>query len=478
MTDGNEFIGRKAELRELRKLADSPRSKLVILEGRRRVGKSRLVAEFARGRRFYRFTGLAPTPETGAQLQRDEFLRQLSQQTGLPAVRSEDWSVPFEFLARETASGRLIILFDEISWMADKDPTFLSKLKTAWDTYFSRNPRLMLILCGSVSSWIQKNIVSSTAFLGRPSRDIKLEELTLPECNLFWGKLRASPYEKLKVLSVTGGIPRYLELIDPALGAEDNIRDLLFSRNSALLNEFKLIFSDTFGARSDTYRRIVASLLKGPASLNEILHSTRRSKSGDYSEYLNDLVTAGFLARDHTWHLKTGEVSNLSRYRLKDNFLRFYLRYVAPNKPAIEKGFFENRSMSSLPGWETVLALQFENLVLNNLRAVIDALGILGQDVIFANPFFQRKTRTQAGCQIDLAVQTRFDTVFACEIKFSKSMVKPAIIGEMQKKLASLKLPPRFSVRPALIHVNGVHPDVIDSQYFAKIVDFGELLAT
>jgi hypothetical protein len=277
--------------------------------------------------------------------------------------------------------------------------------------------------------------------------------------------------------SVTGGIPRYLELLDPAMSAEDSIRDLLFSRNSALLNEFKLIFSDTFGARSEIYRRIVTSLLKGPASLNDILAHNRRSKSGDYSEYLNDLVTAGFLARDHTWQLKTGEVSTLSRYRLKDNFLRFYLRYVAPNKPAIEKGFFENRSVASLPGWESLLALQFENLVLNNVHAVIERLGVLGQDVVFANPFFQRRTQTQAGCQIDLAVQTRFEVVYACEIKFSRSEVKPSIIREMQTRLERLKLPRRFSARPVLIHVNGVHPDVAASQYFPAIIDFGELLA-
>jgi AAA+ ATPase superfamily predicted ATPase len=142
---------------------------------------------------------------------------------------------------------------------------------------------------------------------------------------------------------VTGGIPRYLELINPSLGAEDIIRELLFSRNSVLLDEFKLIFSDTFGERSAIYRKIIGSLLKGPASLNDILERTQRTKTGDYSDYLNDLVTAGFLARDYTWRLKTGEISKLSRYRLKDNFLRFYLRYVTPNRPAIEKGFFEGR---------------------------------------------------------------------------------------------------------------------------------------
>jgi uncharacterized protein len=473
------FIGRAAELTELRNLLDSRQANLVIVEGRRRIGKSRLVEEFGQGKRFLQFSGLAPTPETDAQTQRDEFTRLLSEQTGLPKLTSDDWAALFQLLARETARGRVIILLDEISWMAFGDPTFLSKLKSSWDLYFSKNPKLMLILCGSVSSWIQKNIVSSTAFLGRPSRDIKLDELTLPECNQFWpAEARISPYEKLKVLSVTGGVPRYLELIDTNQGAEDNIRRLLFSRNSILLNEFNFIFSDTFGARSEIYRKIIVNLLKGSASLAELLSAAARTKTGDYSEYLNDMVTAGFLARDYTWKPASGELSKLSHYRLKDNFIRFYLRYIVPNRARIESGLFDTRSLTSLPGWDTMLALQFENLVVNNSRSVIDRLGVPLEDVIFASPFFQRKTLVQPGCQIDLAIQTRFNTFYLCEIKFSRSPLKSAVIDEVSKKIEALKLPRQFSVRPVLIHVNGVQQDVADSRFFSSLLDFGELLTT
>lgn len=471
------FIGRTTELAELRRLLDSRRADLVIVEGRRRIGKSRLVEEFGRGKRFLQFSGLAPTPETDAQTQRDEFTRLLSEQTGLPKLTSDDWATLFQLLARETARGRVIILLDEISWMAFGDPTFLSKLKTAWDLYFSKNPKLMLILCGSVSSWIQKNIISSTAFLGRPSRDIKLDELTLPECNQFWpAKAPISPYEKLKVLSVTGGVPRYLELIDPSLSAEDNIRRMLFSRNSILLNEFNFIFSDTFGARSEIYRKIIVNLLKGSASLAELLTAAAKTKTGDYSEYLNDMVTAGFLARDYTWKPAGGELSKLSHYRLKDNFIRFYLRYVAPNRARIESGLFDTRSLASLPGWEGMLALQFENLVLNNSHRVIERLGVPLEDVIFASPFFQRKTLVQPGCQIDLAIQTRFNTFYLCEIKFSRLPLKSNIIPEVTRKLEALKLPRQFSARPVLIHVNGTHKDVVETRFFSSIIDFSELL--
>lgn len=472
------FIGRASELQDLRRLHARSHANLVILEGRRRIGKTRLVEEFARGQRFLQLVGLPPADNADAQAQRDEFSRQLAAQTGLPKLTTDDWGTLFQLLGREIARGKVIVLMDEISWMATGDSNFLGKLKTAWDLYFSKNPGLMLILCGSVSSWIQKEIVSSTAFLGRPSRDIKLEDLTLPECNQFWpAAARVSPYEKLKILSVTGGVPRYLELIDVNASAEENIRQLLFEPSSVLLKEFDFIFSDTFGARNQIYRVIVESLVKGSASLTEILSATQRSKTGDYSEYLNDMVCAGFVARDYTWKLATGEISKLSRYRLKDNFIRFYLRYVGPNRPRIESALFTHRSLGSLPGWETLLALQFENLVVNNSHQVFKHLGVPPEDIVFANPYFQRSTKTQQGCQIDLAVQTRFNTLYVCEVKLSRSEVKPKVIEEVEQKITRLKPARSYSVRPVLIHVNGVHEDVIDRRYFARIIDFGELLA-
>jgi hypothetical protein len=137
---------------------------------------------------------------------------------------------------------------------------------------------------------------------------------------------------------------------------------------------------------------------------------------------------------------------------------------------------FDGRSICALAGWESMLALQFETLVLNNSRKVIDRIGIPLEDIVFANPFFQRQTRVQRGCQIDLAVQTRFNTVYVCEIKSSKSKVLPSVVDEVEEKLNRLKLPRHVSARPVLIHVNGVHPDVVESRFFSRIIDFAEIL--
>jgi len=347
------FVGRVSELKELEALIKNQTANLVILQGRRRIGKSRLIEKFAENKVFYHFSGLPPTEKTTQQSELDEFSRQLHLQTGLPEIHADDWSKLFQLLALTAIQGQVIILFDEISWMGSKDPDFLGKLKNAWDLHFKKNPQLMLILCGSVSLWIEKNIVQSTGFMGRPSLYMTLEELPLPICSQFWHQQnnQVSAYEKLKLLSVTGGIPRYLELINPKLPAEENIKRLCFSKNGPLVNEFEHIFSDIFSKRSDLYKRIVMQLIQGPAAADEICAQLGLTRTGAFDEYLNDLVLSGFIAKDYTWHIKTGKTAKLSKYRVKDNYVRFYLKYILPNKDKINKNRYQDTSLLLLSGW-------------------------------------------------------------------------------------------------------------------------------
>src|SRR3989344_7650951 len=95
----------------------------------------------------------------------------------------DDWGNMFWHLSKHTGQGRTLIVFDEISWMGSKDSEFLGKLKNSWDMYFSKNPQLVMALCGSISSWIEENILSSTGFVGRITIDLVLEELPLNVCN-------------------------------------------------------------------------------------------------------------------------------------------------------------------------------------------------------------------------------------------------------------------------------------------------------
>lgn len=471
-----EFVGRAAELDRLKGFLKKTSASFVVVRGRRRIGKSRLVEEFSKPYGFFSFSGVAPTPQTTAQDQRDEFAMQLVRQ-GFPKIKMEDWNELFWLLADKTQKGRVIILLDEISWMGSEDPLFLGKLKNAWDLHFKKNPQSMLILCGSASSWIEKNILSNTGFLGRISFTLTLDELPLNDCQRFWGKQsrQISALEKLKMLSVTGGIPRYLEEIDPRLDAESNIKNLCFTKGAFLVEEFERIFSTLFLRESESYQKIVRILADGSKEFTEISKELGVEHSGRIFQYIEELQLAGFVQRQWSWHLNTGLDSRLSRYRLSDNYLRFYLKYIEKYKTKIDRRSFDFKSLSALPVWESMMALQFENLVLNNRGFIWKTLGIKPEEILSENPFFQHQTKAQKGCQIDYLIQTRFGSLYICEIKFSKNPVSPSIIEEVQQKIDRIKKPKGLSCRPVLIHVGGVHSDVEDSGFFSEIIDFGEI---
>ena len=213
------FIGRQTEIKILNRLLTFNTACLVVLKGRRRIGKSRLVAEFAKSHLFYRFTGLSPENAITEQDQLNHFAKQFAEQFNTPEFVLTDWGKAFKQLAQQTRKGRVIILLDEITWMAMSSKTFLGLLKIAWDDELKLNSKLILFVCGSVSSWIEKNILSSTGFLGRPTMHMTIDELPLQDCKEFWQPYtdKISNYEKLKLLSFTGGVPRYLELINPKL---------------------------------------------------------------------------------------------------------------------------------------------------------------------------------------------------------------------------------------------------------------------
>ncbi len=476
----NKFIGRERELRELKEEHETNHASLVVVSGRRRIGKTSLIEAFGQKHTFYKFTGLAPSPGMTAHSQRNEFSRKLEEAFDLFGIKNDDWGTLFTVLAKKTADTEVIILLDEISWMAHGDNSFLSKLKTVWDDYFSKNTKLMLVLCGSVSSWIEDNIMAHTGYLGRPTWSIRLDELPLNKCNEFWGNQNnnITAFEKLKVLAVTGGIPRYLELIDPMMTAEKNIQRLCFNKNAPLYKEFEYIFSDIYGKKSRKYQIIVDALSNGSKSREDISIQTGIPESGDLTQYLTDLELGGFIQRDYTWHPKTGKASKLSKYRLKDNYTRFYLKYILPNQPNIGKSIYSETSLSNLRGWNSMTALQFENLVCNNVKMLTQKLDIAFEDIVFASPYFQRKTARQEALQIDYMIQVKQDTVYICEIKFKRNPITTSVIDDIQTKATKLTLPKHISKRFALIHVNGVTDDLLDEQFFHYIIDFSEFLST
>lgn len=473
------FIGRETDLADLMALWQKRTSSLAVVSGRRRIGKSTLVKRFAETSkcRFVEIAGLAPDKEMSNRKQLDHFCERLALQTGVPEVRVDGWSKAFDLLsAAIRGTARTVVFLDEISWMGHYDPSFAAFLKDAWDLHFSRRTNLVLVLAGSVSAWIQSNILNSKAFVGRISREIPLTELSLAECRRFWGTAadRLSDMEILDMLSVTGGIPKYLEEMNPSLSVEENVRLLCFSPGGYLFRDFDAIFSDVFESEVSAKLKIVEALADGPASLSELAEIAGLELNGHVSADLKELCAAGFVASSEGLNPSTGKPARETRYRLRDNYIRFYLKFIRPKKAAIRSGLYKFKSMENLAGWNTVIGLQFENLILNNLSALAPRLGLGASIVTSAAPYYRKGRRRGEGVQIDLLVQTA-KSVCAVEIKRVKR-IDESVEREVCEKLNRLKLPRDMSKRAALVYEGKLAQSVMDNGFFDFIIPVSELL--
>ena len=471
------FVGRIDELQELKRLKSKKTASLIVLYGRRRIGKSSLIAQFGKSfANYFEFQGLGPREHQTNQQQMDSFAAQLKTSFELPGFKFGDWSEAFTTLATLTKNKECLILLDEISWMAYHDRDFAGKLKIAWDTQFKKNPKLILAICGSVSSWIEKNILHDVDFVGRVSWAKNLAPMKMADCNAFWGKnaQRISNQEKLTLLAVTGCIPKYLEEMVITDSAQENIGRLCFTNTGYLYLDFEKIFNDVFNRRASIYKKIVRHLISEKHDARSLSSLLDVAQGGDLTDYLDDMRKAGFVGRDYTWDF-SGKMTKLSRYRIRDNYLRFYLKYVEPRKDQIEKGVFQFSSLDALLGWDTIVGLQFENLILDNIHDVLDLLGIDAGHVCQYGPFFQTKTQKRAGCQVDLLILDRFQTLYLCEIKIGKR-IGCEVIHEVAQKIERLERPKNFSIRPVLLYSGQLTPPLVDQLFFDKMIDIGELV--
>lgn len=474
----HKFIGRETELKRLRIQYEQGRASLVVIKGRRRIGKSRLVQEFAKDKHFWIFSGLAPSPKTTLADQLDHFCKQLCHYTKLPPFSVTDWYDAFQHLTLHLPDEPIVILLDEISWMAEEDPNFIGKLKNWWDLTLHSRSQFMLVLCGSVSTWVEENIINSTALFGRIHLQITLSELSLKESYQFLktNGFSFSSYDSYKILAITGGIPWYLEQIFSNQSTEENIKRLCFEPDGLFVLEFEKLFHDLFHKRGPIYKTIVRLLSNGMLSYSEIQSQSQYSRGGTLTKTLQQLVVSGFVSVHKSWSIKTANIGKKNLYRLSDNYLRFYFKYIEPNVNEIEKNGFTKLSLEFLPGWDSVMGLQVENLVINNRREILNILDILPENIIADNPYHQKANATKKGCQIDYLIQTRTKNLFVCEVKYSRKQIRTNVIEEVQEKIKNLSVPKGYGVCPVLIHIGDVAPAIREAKYFYRIIDMEDLL--
>ena len=203
-------------------------------------------------------------------VQRKRFCEKVAEYAMRPTDECETWSLAFSQLdGLLSGEGRTVVLLDEISWMGGWNPDFAGYLKEAWDKRLRKHANLIFVLCGSVSAWIVENILDSTGFVGRNSLDIELKELSVSDSVQMWGSCaeRMSTREKLDMLSVTGGVPKYLEEVRPSLSVDENVRQMCFMPNGILFREFDETFNQVFGRKAKARGRILRELVSRPRTV-------------------------------------------------------------------------------------------------------------------------------------------------------------------------------------------------------------------
>jgi len=475
------FFGREDVLAQLSALWGKRVSSLVTCRGRRRIGKSTLIERFAEqtGSRFIKIEGKRPRQGMTNEEELREFSRQLADQCDTERTVPADWRDAFRRLDSVIPNGeKTVVLLDEVSWLAYYDDSFADDLKIMWDNKLKKHDRLVLVLCGSVSSWIRDNIVDNGAYMGRRSLDIVIRELPLHECVKFWGAAaeRMATKDILDVLSVTGGVPRYLEEIDPTLSAAENIRNLAFRPNGVLRVDFDEMFADVVTKRPRFAAEVLECLVDGPLSTTGIAKKMRVDRSGNITRARRQLEEAGFVSMDAGINPETGEEIRDRHYRLRDNYTRFFLKCIRPVERIIDEGSYSFHSLDQLGEWNSIMGLAFENLIVNNYRELLAPLHLDRALIVSAAPYRRSASRKagRKGVQIDLLVQTRLSLCLV-EIKRRREIGRE-IVGEISGKCDRVAKRAGMSLRTALVYDGELSPSVEADGYIDAIVSARRLL--
>jgi len=420
------FIGRKQEIVLLRKKNHRDSAELMVIYGRRRVGKTALVEEAFKDRILWKFEGIEGL-STSEQIR--FFLSQLKIYSGEEKLaNANDWTAAFRLLASTSAKKNIVIFFDEFQWMAGMDEAFVSLFKYAWDNFFQKLKNCSFVICGSISSFIVNKVLRSRALYGRVHRDIHLQPLSLKESSQLLKNL--PPTEVLDWAMTIGGIPKYLLAIDTALSYQQNLNALAFSQNGFFFQEFPRLLISHF-ASTPHYQKILETLSSGSQTLEALAEKCGISKGGSFSEIVDDLALADFITKEQP--VDKGAASKILRYKISDEYLHFYFNFILPRIPTIQKGQWTYQTIPArdLAQWQ---GYAFERLCHKQAPAIAESLGFSGIQYQYG-PWFRHQ---KPGAQIDLLFQRKDAMLTLCEAKYATSLTS-RVIQECEKKENVLK---------------------------------------
>ena len=413
-----KLIGREHEIKLLKEYTSSERPEFVAIYGRRRVGKTYLVNQLFNGKMAFAITGvLNGTKEE----QMEAFIDAMQEYSGKLPEKPKTWMEAFRILKlylkkKVTLKRRCIVFLDELPSMDTQRSGFVRALGYFWNSWASLQDNLTLIVCGSATSWMIRNIVNDKGGLhDRITHELHLHPFTLKETELYL-KSRQFKWDRLTVMQAymaLGGVPYYLSLLHRGESFAANIDRLFFGDEEELRREYKRLYSTLFKS-PESYMTIVNALAKVKAGMSrdELRKALGQDSSGSLSGKLEDLVNCDIL-RKYPIHNKTTK-KNSAIYQLVDFYSFFYLTFVS--RAEAETGYWSNHiGTSEVNTW---LGLSFERVCLTHVQQIKQALHI---DRISTQFYSWRSQKSTPKAQIDMVLDRADGIINLFEIKYSEA---------------------------------------------------------
>lgn len=409
-----KIIGRKEELEKLQSYAESGKSEFIAIYGRRRVGKTFLIRSFFKDKFDFYATGII---EGTKAVQMEAFYTALVRY-GHKGPKPVSWVEAFNQLAdlierkSKKKQGRVVVFIDELPCFDTAQSGFLQALDLFWNSRASWMDNIYFVICGSATSWMMRNIVNNKAGLHkRTTHTMHLRPFTLGQTEeyLVSKKFHWPRLSVLQIYMVLGGVPYYLNLLDPKKNVPDNIDSLFFSQNPELENEYNRLFRSLF-KNADGYMEIIRllSTRKDGFTRKEIAEGLNVSNNGHLSDMLVDLENCDFIRRYNNAAMQRNGI-----YQLIDFFSLFHYKFGT--RRITDEHFWRN-SLGT-PEQNTWYGLTFERVCLWHVRQIIRGLHL---DAIRHEYYAWRSKDSKPAVQIDLVIDRADGIITICEMKYSK----------------------------------------------------------
>ncbi|MCL2807933.1 MAG: ATP-binding protein [Coriobacteriia bacterium] len=408
------MIGRANERRLLMERAEREDAQLVVLYGRRRVGKTYLVRETFNNDFFFVYTGLERVTK---RRQLEEFNKALLRFGCNKKARPKDWFEAFDRLGSLIElhdSARKVIFIDEMPWMDNRGSEFITAFEAFWNGRASAAHRLCFIVCGSAASWITKKILHNRGGLyNRATQRIRLLPFTLFECEEFFEarEVRLNRYDVICSYQIFGGIPYYLDNFNKRYSLAQNVDRLCFGSEAHLANEYEDVFKSLF-VNSEKHREVVEALSNKKKGLTrqQVKEHLSFADGGNLTRVIKELEMSGFIREYHPF----GKKKKGSLLQLSDPFTLFHLSWMKGRQQGHEGFWSQMLGSGAHNAWS---GYAFEQVCLAHIPQIKQALGIAG--VLTSCSSWSSSPREGRGSQIDLVLERADNIINLCEMKFS-----------------------------------------------------------